>query len=111
MIGAVGLSMKPEHEKAELGYWIGRQYWCDNYATEAGRAVLEYAFSSLGLNRVYARHLGKNPASGRVMQKLGMVYEGCLRQDVVKWGQVDDIILYSVLRSEYTSDDGPQLSV
>jgi [ribosomal protein S5]-alanine N-acetyltransferase len=107
LIGAVGLSIKAEYKKAELGYWIGRQYWSNNYATEAGKAVLNYAFNDLALNRVVARHLGRNPASGRVMQKLGMTYEGCMRQDVIKWGQADDILVYSMLRGEHLSADSP----
>jgi len=101
LVGAIGLSVDSENGRAELGYWIGRPYWSRSYATEAGKAVVDYGFSVLGLNRIYARHLGRNPASGRVMQKLGMSHEGSLRQDVKKWGRFEDLELYGILRPEY----------
>ena len=101
LIGAIGLLLKREHEKAEMGYWIGKPYWGRGYCTEAGRAVLRYAFTDGGLNRVHAYHFHHNPASGRVMQKLGMKYEGRLRQHVKRWGKFVDNELYSILRSEF----------
>ncbi|MDD4635086.1 MAG: GNAT family N-acetyltransferase [Dehalococcoidales bacterium] len=101
LIGAIGLVINVEDEKAELGYWIGREYWRNGYATEAGKAVLEYGFGELGLNRIFARHLGRNPASGKVMQKLGMKYEGCLRRDVKKDAKFEDLELYGLLKAEY----------
>ncbi len=104
LMGAIGLNIEPAFQKAELGYWVGRQYWSNNYATEAGFKVVEYGFKVLKLNRIYSRHLGRNPASGRVMQKLGMKHEGCLRQDVIKWGKLENIEIYGLLRSEYLSD-------
>jgi RimJ/RimL family protein N-acetyltransferase len=101
LIGAIGLILKRDHEKAELGYWIGKPYWGRGYCTEAARAVLRYAFTDLRLNRVHAYQFRHNPASGRVMQKLGMRHEGRLRQHVKKWGQFVDNELYSILRSEF----------
>lgn len=53
------------------------------------------------LNRVYARHLAKNPASGKVMEKIGMKYEGLLRQHVKKWGEYQDLVCYGLLKDEY----------
>ena len=74
LIGAVGL---PEihDDQAHLGYWIGEAYWNCGYCTEAARALLEFAFNELKLNLIRAEHLTSNPASGRVMQKLGMCYQ------------------------------------
>ena len=77
-------------------------YWKQGYCTEAARAVLRYGFETRGLNRIGARHLARNPASGRVMQKLGMHYEGTRRQHVLKWGVFEDIVLYAILKSEYS---------
>ena len=71
------------------------------YATEAAQAVLEYGFRKLGLHRVQARHFTKNPASGRVMQKIGMTYEGTLRQSIYRFGRFEDAALYSILRHEF----------
>ena len=101
LIGAIGLILKRDHDKAELGYWIGKPYWGRGFCTEAARAVLRYAFTELGLNRVHAYHFHHNPASGRVLQKIGMTHEGLLRQHVKKWGQFIDNELYSILRSEF----------
>lgn len=101
LIGAIGLNIEAGDEKAELGYWIGRQYWCMGYATEAGKAVVEYGFVQLGLNRIFARHLGRNPASGRVMQKLGMKHEGCLRRDIKKNAVFEDLELYAIVKNEH----------
>jgi ribosomal-protein-alanine N-acetyltransferase len=101
LVGAIGLRLAPQHERAELGYWIGVPYWNQGYATEAARAVITYAFQTLGLNKVYAQHLTRNPASGRVMQKAGMRPEGILRAHVKKWGAFEDLATYSILRWEF----------
>jgi ribosomal-protein-alanine N-acetyltransferase len=100
LIGGVGLAIDKQNELAELGYWIGKPYWGQGYCTEAARAVLEYGFEVLGLNRVYANHFTRNPASGRVMQKIGMQHEGHLRQAIKKWGKFEDWEVYGILRSE-----------
>lgn len=104
LIGAIGLQFDWPNQSAELGYWIGKPYWNQGYATEAARAVLKYAFRELGLNRVEARHMTKNPASGRVMQKIGMTYEGTLRQSIYRFGNFEDAALYSILRQEFTDE-------
>ena len=100
-IGGVGLNLNKQNETAELGYWIGKPYWRQGYCTEAAQAVLRYGFEVLGLNRIQARHFTRNPASGRVMQKIGMKYEGCLRQAVKKWDKFEDWEIYGILRSEW----------
>lgn len=100
LIGAISLmSVEPGHQ-AELGYWVGVPYWNAGYCTEAGRAVLQYAFRELGLQRVHASHLTRNPGSGRVMQKLGMKHEGTRRRHVCKWSQFEDVELYGILADE-----------
>jgi RimJ/RimL family protein N-acetyltransferase len=102
LIGAMGLSsIDKEHDHATLGYWIGKPYWNQGYCTEAGQSVLNYGFGKLNLNRIYAEHFTRNPASGRVMQKLGMKHEGCLRQHVKKWGQYEDVEIYGLLKEEF----------
>ena len=103
LVGTVSLGITPAHALAELGYWIGVPFWGRGYATEAARALVEYGFSELALNRVQSRHYVRNPSSGRVMQKIGMSREGILRQAVRKWGQFEDVVLYSVLASEWPS--------
>jgi ribosomal-protein-alanine N-acetyltransferase len=100
-VGGIGLSFNVRHEWAEMGYWIAVADWGKGYCTEAARALLGYGFETLGLNRIQATHLKRNPASGRVMQKIGMQCEGCLRQGVKKWNQFEDLVQYAILRDEY----------
>lgn len=101
LVGAIALTINQAHHYGEIGYWIGKPFWSQGYATEAARELLRYAFDELGLNRVQARHMTKNPASGRVMQKIGMQYEGVLRQSVYRWEKFEDVAMYSILRDEY----------
>ena len=100
LVGAMGLHLKMEHRRAELGYWIGVPFWNRGYATEAASAVTKFGFDELDLNRIEAHHFTHNPASGRVMEKLGMKLEGVRRQHVVKGDQLEDLALYAVLRSD-----------
>ena len=101
LIGAVGLELNNNYDHAELGYWIAKKYWNMGYCTEASEGVLKYGFNELGLNRIYARHLGINPASGKVMIKIGMHYEGLLRQHVKKWDEYHDIVYYGILKNDF----------
>ncbi len=100
-IGGVSLSNDARHQRGELGYWIGVPFWGQGYCTEAARAMVTYGFNTLGLNRIEAHHFTRNPASGRVMQKIGMTYEGCLRQHVRRWENFEDIAVYSLLRQDF----------
>ncbi len=75
LVGCVGLD--PSGEAAELGYWIAREHWGQGYATEAGRAVIAIA-AVLGHRRIVASHFLDNPASGRVLEKLGFQSTGRL---------------------------------
>jgi ribosomal-protein-alanine N-acetyltransferase len=97
LVGAIGLSIGKVSDRAEMGYWIAVPYWRQGYCTEAARALLRFAFTDLELNRVYAQYFARNPASGRIMEKLGMKREGFLRQHFKKWGRYEDIVLYGIL--------------
>lgn len=99
--GAIGLRLEREHSRAELGYWIGLPYWGQGYATEAGKALLAFGFQTLGLHRIYAFHFGRNPASGRVLQKIGLLPEGCQRQHLYKNGRHEDLMMYGALAAEW----------
>jgi [ribosomal protein S5]-alanine N-acetyltransferase len=76
LVGCMTLLVAAEHRSAEVAYWIGHPYWGQGYATEAGQAVLTFAFETLQLNRVSGHAMRRNPASTRVMEKLGMAHEG-----------------------------------
>lgn len=101
LVGATGLILHAAHSRAELGYWIGRPFWGKGYATESGGAMLKYGFETLGLNRIHSGHFSNNPASGRVMRKLGMRHEGTLRKHVLKWGEFLDLEQYAILKDEF----------
>ena len=101
LIGAIGLSAEYKKDGSmQLGYWIGRPYWNQGYCTEAAEAVVKYGFVVFGLHRIHARHFTRNPASGRIMQKVGMKYEGTLREAFEKWGKFEDVECYGILKSE-----------
>ena len=102
-VGHAGLLLDWDNEKAGLHYWMGVPYWGCGYATEAARELVRHAFEDLSLGRVYADHVARNPASGRVLQKVGMSYEGCRRRDFKKWDRFEDLALYGVLAEEWYS--------
>jgi RimJ/RimL family protein N-acetyltransferase len=101
LIGAISLMGMAAGHQAELGYWIGEPYWNHGFCTEAGHAVLHYAFNELGLLRVHASHFSRNPASGRVMKKLGMRHEGTRRHHIRKWDMLEDLELFGILKEEW----------
>ena len=101
IVGCIGLDGDFKSGIAELGYWLGAQYWGKGYCTEAARAMVDYASRALGVCRVHAAHFGQNPASGRVMEKVGMTPEGRRRQHLFRWGEYDDEVLYGLLRAEF----------
>jgi [ribosomal protein S5]-alanine N-acetyltransferase len=103
LIGSAGLrDIDPEHLQAELGFWIGREWWGQGYAREAAAVVIQFGFDSLGLNRICAHHMARNPAAGQVLKALGMRQEGLLRQRVRKWGVYEDVVLYAIVRDDQT---------
>jgi len=101
LAGSIGLRLTREFERAEVGYWIGKPFWGRGYATEALGAVLGFGFEELKLHRIYAGYFSRNAASGRVMEKSGMKFEGRLRQHVKKWDDFVDIVYYAILRDEW----------
>jgi ribosomal-protein-alanine N-acetyltransferase len=98
----ISLNVTQRHQHGEVGYWLGLPYWNRGYTTEAGSALLAYSFTELQLHRILARHFTRNPASGRVMQKMGMTFEGVLREHVCKGEQFEDVALYGILRREWS---------
>jgi RimJ/RimL family protein N-acetyltransferase len=97
LIGAVGLQIAREHDRAELGYWIGVPWWNQGYASEAAAEVIRFGFATLALRRIEAHHFSRNPASGRVMVKCGMRHDGRRAQAVKKWGRYEDLECYGIV--------------
>ncbi len=100
LIGAIGLTLHLKIRNAELGYWIGKDYWNNGYCTEAVKAIIDYAFTDMTIHKIYANFFASNPASGRVMEKVGMKYEACLKSHLYHWGEYKDIIYYSIFNKQ-----------
>jgi len=102
LIGAISMmDISTEHKRAELGYWIGKPFWNNGYATEASLELIKFGFKELRLNKIHAHHFSRNPASGKILLKIGMSHEGMLKQHILKWGNFEDIEMYGILKSEY----------
>ena len=109
LLGAIGLRIEREHARADLGYWIGVPYWRRGYCTEAARAIVRYGFTEQGLRRIYAHCFTTNPASGRVLQKLGMTHEGMRREHTLKDGVFLSSDGYGMLRAEFDRIQDPRV--
>lgn len=90
----------PDFRTASTGYCLTREAWGHGYATEAAGALLDWAYGALDLNRVQAEADTRNPASRRVLEKLGFVLEGTLREDCVVDGVVSDSWVLGLLRRD-----------
>lgn len=89
LIGAVGLTPSETTDVAELGYWLGRSHWGSGIATEAAQAVLAFGFGALALRTITSGYFLSNPASGRVLEKLGFVETGpAMRPCLAEGGDV-----------------------
>jgi len=83
-----------------LGYWIAIPYWNNGYVTEAAKAIIEFGFKELNFNKIFATYFPHNPASGKVMEKIGMKKEALLKQHLKKDGRYYDIPLYAIFRTD-----------
>jgi RimJ/RimL family protein N-acetyltransferase len=101
-IGWCSLSRwNPDFRSASMGYCFDDAAWGHGYATEAAQALLEWGFNTLDMNRVQAETDTRNGASARVLEKLGFVREGTLREDCVVNGEVSDSWVYGLLKREW----------
>jgi RimJ/RimL family protein N-acetyltransferase len=103
LLGTVSLRRYIRDRRAELGYWLAASAWGKGYATEAAAAAIDFGFRDLALARVYAQVLAGNRASLRVLDKLGMVNEGIKRQHISKAQLLHDVVLYGLLRDEWSA--------
>ena len=99
LIGGMGLAASPRFNHAEIGYWIAQPAWNQGYATEAARAVVQFGFETWGLHKIVGTHLRRNPASGRVMEKVGFQFEGILRDHTIKWDRYEDLVIRGLIRT------------
>ena len=104
--GGIGYTLHSDVERigAEVGYWLGREFWGKGIATTALRLLTEHAFrAEPELRRLYAVPYSSNPASARVLEKAGYRREGTLRQSAIKDGRVLDQWMYAIVRDELAS--------
>ena len=101
LIGAVGLKFRTHlpYKDASLEYWIGKSYWNCGYCTEAAKVVVAYGFREYDIELIFAEHFKRNPASGKVMQKIGMHYKDFFPKDPEDDAS-EDTLLYIIEKSE-----------
>lgn len=99
-VGGIGFTLQPDvgHRSAEIGYWLGEEFWGRGIGTEALKAVTEYAFANFDICRIFAHVFEWNGASARVLEKAGYTFEGRLLKSVTKEGQTIDQLMYAVVR-------------
>ena len=101
-IGNVGLiNLDHVHLHADISYYIASEYMNRGYATEAAREMVKYGFTELGFHKINGVCMHRNHAYRRVMEKLGMTFEGTLRDDMLKDGEFIDLDRLSILQDEY----------
>lgn len=102
IVGSISTTAIDEKNcNCEIGYCIGYKYWNKGITSEALSAVINFLFIEVGLHRITAKHDIDNPASGKVMQKCNMTYEGKLREHYLRHdGTYSDSLVYSILCSE-----------
>lgn len=102
LVGKVGLTFRIHlpYNDAELGYWIGKPYWNCGYATEAAKAVVAFGFCEHAVDLIYAYYFKRNPASGRVLQKIGMHFAEYIPKDLKRYF-FEDTIQYRILKCEF----------
>ena len=102
-VGSIGLVLGDDiaRRSAEIGYWIGRDYWGRGIMPEAVRATTRYAFDHLEMLRVFAVPFARTTRSARVLEKAGYAYEGLMRRSAVKDGEILDQLLYAAYDDRY----------
>ena len=102
VIGSIGAFRQTNiHNKtAELGYYIAEEYWGKGIMTEAVKQLCDHVFSHTDIIRIYAEPFSYNIGSCRVLEKAGFQYEGTLRSNALKNGNVLDMKMYSKLKTE-----------
>ncbi|WP_110927912.1 GNAT family N-acetyltransferase [Bacillus massiliglaciei] len=100
LIGTIDFVMwKPAHKTAEIGYVLSRDYWGKGIMTEAAKELIAFGFDELSLVRIQARCFNENAASEKVMQKIGMTFEGTMRKAMLVKGVHRDIKMYSIINN------------
>jgi RimJ/RimL family protein N-acetyltransferase len=99
-VGGIGMRVGEDVHRhtAALGYWLGEDFWGRGIMTEAVAAFTDFCFENFPLRRISAEVFSNNPASARVLEKAGFVFEGCLKNNVINDGKLLDALLYAKTR-------------
>jgi RimJ/RimL family protein N-acetyltransferase len=95
--GGIGIRLGQDVHRhtASLGYWLGEEFWGRGIMTDAVAAFTDFCFENFPLRRIYAEVFANNPASARVLEKTGFIFEGRLKNNVVKDGELLDSLLFA----------------
>jgi ribosomal-protein-alanine N-acetyltransferase len=97
VVGGIGIrpGIDVHRHTAELGYWLSEEFWGRGIMTEAVGAFTDFCFQNFSLRRIYAEPFANNAASARVLEKAGFTFEGRLKNNVLKDGELLDSLLYA----------------
>ncbi|MEK3887501.1 GNAT family N-acetyltransferase [Bacillus sp. FSL K6-3431] len=95
------VSWQPNHHRAEIGYVLSQAYWGKGLTTEAAKEIIRFGFEKMELTRIQARCLVENVGSQRVMEKVGMSFEGISRKGICIKGEHQDLKIFSILKEEF----------
>lgn len=101
LIGGIRLVPNLAFNSAEIGFWLGKDYWRYGFTREAALSVLNFGFQELGLNRIEAHSMTENKSSIYLLEKLGFTKEGLHPQLVIKWGEYKDVLTFGLLQSNH----------
>lgn len=104
IIGGMGfVQIDTVNSCGAIGYVLSKEYWGKGLMTEAVKRLIRFGFEEMGLNRIEAVHIPENVASGKVMQKAGMFYEGLLKQKMYAKGRYWDVKQYAAVKDEWSA--------
>lgn len=101
VLGCLSMEFSQVHRRVEVGYWLGEPYWNKGIMTEVLKRVIKYVFEERNYHKVYGTHFSYNQASGRVMEKAGMVYEGTLKGHLKRQDEYIDLVCYGLTVKDY----------
>jgi len=102
LIGGCGIHViNIGNKEGSIGYCYDNQFWGNGYASESANAIINFGFNKLNLHRIFGTCHPDNIGSAKVMEKVGMIKEGCLREHKFQKGKWRDSFIYSILDSEY----------
>jgi RimJ/RimL family protein N-acetyltransferase len=108
LIGNCGIRINDmEHYEANIGYELDSRYWNRGYATEAAREIVRFGFDVLGMHRIWSWCVAENVGSARVLEKVGMRFEGRLREKEYYKDRWHDHLLYAILEHEWRAIQHP----